>query len=240
MSKHSKWSKVKYQKAVTDVKKAQAYTKYARLITVAAREGGGDAGFNFKLRSAIDLALANNLPKDNIDRAVKRGLGDEDGGAIEEAIYEGYGPGGVGVIVEALTDNRNRTSASIKHIFATHGGAFGATGSVQWMFEHKAVVRGSVAKPLAGDQELLLIDAGAEDIVAEDDAVIVSGKPENLAMLRIAAEKVGLKVDEMQLEWIAKETVSISDGETAEKVRTLLEALDENDDVSAVFATVAL
>src|SRR5690606_497539 len=139
MAGHSKWANIKHRKGATDKKRATLFTKLAKNITVSAREGG-DPEFNFRLRTAIDKALGNNMPKDNIERAIKRGTGEGDGGIIEEVIYEGYGPGGVAVLVEALTDNRNRSSANIKSIFTKNGGSFGASGSVQWMFERRGEI----------------------------------------------------------------------------------------------------
>lgn len=231
MSKHSKWSKVKHQKAVTDAKKAKAYTRFARLVTVAAREGGGDPAFNFKLRTAVDLALANNLPKEVIDRAIKRGVGSEDGGRIEEVLYEGYGPGGVGVLVEALTDNRNRTSGNIKHIFSSHGGSLGASGSVQWMFERSAVVRLEDGQNIDDEAELAFIDAGANDVVREEGIIV--GAPESLARLRSATEQAGLKVVEAAIEWSPKDPVAVDEG-TREGLVELIDALDEDEDVANV------
>ncbi len=240
MSKHSKWAKVKHQKGVTDVKRAAVFTKLARAITVAAREGGGDPSFNFKLRTALDLALAGNMPKDNIERAVKRGSGAEEGERIEEAVYEGYGPGGAAVVVVALTDNRNRTSSSLKHIFSLHGGNMGGAGAVQWMFEKKGVVRIDRSEPLPEDVELTLIDAGADDISRDEDAFVVLAPIDALGRVREAAEKSGLKVSYSGIEYVAKDEAPAPEPAVRARLEALLEALDDDDDVSAVYTNVGL
>jgi YebC/PmpR family DNA-binding regulatory protein len=237
MSKHSKWSKVKHYKGAADAKRAAVFTKMARVITVAAREGGGDPGFNFKLRSAIDQALAADLPKDNIERAIKKGTGEIASDRIEEMVYEGYGPGGVAILVEALTDNRNRTSSNLKHVFSLHGGNMAGTGAVQWMFERKGVV-GLAAGAPSDDAELALIDAGADDIDVADAGVTVTGAPDAVARIRDAAEKAGLKIVSVGFEWIAKEKAAPLAGETKEKLEGLLEALDEDEDVSEIYTNV--
>lgn len=234
MSKHSKWSKVKHQKAVTDVRKAAVYTKMARLITVAARESGGDPAFNFKLRTAIDSALAANLPRENIERAIKRGTGEIKGDATESVLYEGYGPGGIGILVEALTDNRNRTSGNIKYLFSSHGGNLAGSGAVQWMFDRRGVVRLSDKGPLPGSTILSLIDAGAFEIDGEGDEVAISCKPEALGKIRAATDALGLHVAEAGFEWKAKEPKDIDDV-VGEQLRVLVEALEEDEDVSEVF-----
>ncbi|HTM68321.1 MAG TPA: YebC/PmpR family DNA-binding transcriptional regulator [Candidatus Binatia bacterium] len=235
MSKHSRWSKVKHQKGPADAKRAAIFTKMARVITVAARDGGGDPNFNFKLRSAIDQALEANLPKDNIDRAIKKGTGEIAAERIEEIVYEGYGPGGAAIMVEALTDNRNRTSSNLKHAFSIGGGNLAAQGAVQWMFERKGIVRLRGGKP-SDDAELALIDAGADDIAAEDEGVVVSGAPDAVARIRDAAAKQGMEVAGIGFEWIAKEKAVPLDAETKEKLEGLFEALDEDEDVNAIYS----
>ncbi len=240
MSKHSKWAKVKNYKGVEDAKRAAAFTKLARAITVAAREGGGDAAFNFKLRTAIDQALAGNMPKDNIERAVRRGTGGEEGAMIEEAVYEGYGPGGAAVVVVALTDNRNRTSSNLKHVFSVNGGNLAGAGAVQWMFEKKGVVRIDRAEPLSDDLELTLIDAGAEDIGRDEGTVTVLAPVDALVRVRDAAEKGGLKVSYSGIEWVAKDEAPAPEPAVRGKLEGLLEALDDDDDVNAVYTNVGL
>lgn len=235
MSKHSRWSKVKHQKGPADAKRAAVFTKMARVITVAAREGGGDANFNFKLRSAVDQALEANLPKDNIERAIKKGTGEIASERIDEVLYEGYGPGGAAILIEALTDSRNRTSANLKHAFSIGGGNMGGSGAVQWMFERKGIVRVKGGKP-SDDAELALIDAGADDIGTDEESVVVSGAPDAVGRIRDAAEKLGLAVAAIGFEWVAKEKAPPVDAETKEKLEGLLEALDEDEDVNAIYS----
>ncbi|MFA6603860.1 MAG: YebC/PmpR family DNA-binding transcriptional regulator [Patescibacteria group bacterium] len=238
MSKHSKWAKVKHQKGTTDSKRAAVFTKLARVITVAAREGGSDPNFNFKLRTAIELAQAGSMPKDNIERAIKRGSGGAEGENIEEVTYEGYGPGGAAVVVEALTSNRNRTSSNIKHILSVHGGNLGSAGSVLWMFVRKSVLRIERAQPLGEAEELALIDAGAEDIAADAEGLDVTGPVEALNGLREAADKLGLKVVGAGLEWLPKEMLAVADPEAQAKLEGLFEALDDDEDVNNIYYNV--
>lgn len=237
MSKHSKWAKVKNFKGAVDAKRAAAFTKVARVITVAAREGGGDPNFNFKLRTAIAQALAVNMPKDNIERAVKKGTGETESERIEEVVYEGYGPGGAAVLVVALSDNRNRTSSSLKHIFSVHGGNMGGAGSVQWMFQKKGVIRVEGQTALEEAIELDLIDAGAEDIRGEDGLLAITAPVEALAKVLAAVEKHGLKA-ESAIEWLPKDSVPAPEAAVREKLAELLEALDDDEDVNAVFTNV--
>jgi len=237
MSKHSKWSKVKNFKGVVDAKRSAAFTKVARVITVAAREGGGDPNFNFKLRTAIDQALAVNMPKDNIERAIKKGTGETESERIEEVVYEGYGPGGAAVLVVALSDNRNRTSSSLKHIFSVHGGNMGGAGSVQWMFQKKGVIRVEGRATLAEPFELELIDAGAEDIRGEDDGLAITCPVESLSKVLAAVDKHKLK-GESAIEWLPKDAAPPPEAAVKEKLAELLEALDDDEDVNAVFTNV--
>jgi len=238
MSKHSKWAKVKHQKGATDSKRAAVFTKLARVITVAAREGGGDTNFNFKLRTAVELAQAGSMPKENIERAIKRGIGGGEVENIEEVLYEGYGPGGAAVVVEALTSNRNRTSSNLKHILSVHGGNLGSAGSVIWMFARKSVLRVERSKPLGESEELALIDAGADDIAADSEGVDIMGPIEALNKLREAAEKLGLKVVGAGLEWLPKEIVAVADPEARGKLEGLFEALDDDEDVNTIYYNV--
>jgi YebC/PmpR family DNA-binding regulatory protein len=238
MSKHSKWAKVKNYKGVVDAKRAAAFTKVARVITVAAREGGGDPGFNFKLRTAIDQALAVNMPKDNIERAIKKGTGEGELEKIEEVVYEGYGPGGAAIVVVALTDNRNRTSSSLKHIFSVHGGNMAGAGAVAWMFQKKGIIRIEERTSLDETVELSLIDAGAEDITAEDGGLVITTSVESLAKVREAAEKSGLKVVYSGIEWVTKDRTAAAEEQTSGKLDELLEALDDDEDVNAVYSNI--
>ena len=237
MSKHSKWSKVKQFKGAIDAKRSAVFTKMARLITVAAREGGGDPNFNFKLRSAVTQALEENLPKDNIERAIKKGTGEIASERIEEILYEGYAPGGLPVMVEALSDNRNRTAANVKHLFSSHGGNLAASGAVQWMFERKGVLH-IKQTTINEEQELGLIDAGADDIVLGEEEMVVRTTMDNLNKLREAAERTGLEVTEAGLEWVPKEKSAPATPEVMEKAADLFAALEDDEDVSAVYTTV--
>ena len=237
MSGHSKWSTIKHKKGIADSRRAAVFTKLAKNVTVAAK-AGADPDFNFSLRTAVNAALAANMTKEAIERAVRKGSGGDGDARIEEVLYEGYGPGGAAIIVEALTDNRNRTSPNVRHIFSKRGGNMGATGSVQWMFSRKGVVR-LEADALTEGAELALIDAGADEIESEDETVTVSGPLEALQRLQEAAEAAGLKVASFGPEWVPKETVSVSE-ENRESLEGLLEALDEDDDVNAVFCNADL
>lgn len=237
MSGHSKWSTIKHKKGAADAKRGALFTKLAKVITIAARDGGGDAEFNFQLRSAIDLARAANVPKDNIERAIQRGTGEIGGGVIEEILYEGFGPGGIAVMVQALTDNRNRTASNIKHIFTKHGGHLGGSGAVQWMFEQKGIVRIEGDKEPDDAQQLLLIDAGAEDIEVSDSEIIISSPGDALAMVRDAAEGAGFTVASSDLEWVAKDTVDVDEGVKGQ-IEKMFDALDGDEDANGIFSNV--
>jgi len=240
MSGHSKWSTIKRKKGAADAKRGALFTKLAKVITIAAREGGGgDPSFNFQLRSAIDAARAANMPKDNIDRAVKRGTGELDGGRIEEVLYEGFGPAGVAVMVQALTDNRNRTGANIKHIFTKNGGSIGGSGAVQWMFENKGVVRVEGDTMPSEDAQLALIDAGVDDIVLGDGEIVFSTAADAVAKVRDAAEDAGYTVISSQLEWVAKEEVEVADDAKA-KIEAMFEALDDDEDANNIYTNAIL
>ncbi|MBN1585641.1 YebC/PmpR family DNA-binding transcriptional regulator [Candidatus Uhrbacteria bacterium] len=232
MSGHSKWANIKHKKGAADARKAAVFTKLAKNITVAAKNGG-DPDFNFSLRTAINAALNANMTKDAVERAVRRGTGDDGGGQIEEVTYEGFGPGGVAVIVEALTDNRNRTAPNIRHVFGKHGGNMGATGSVQWMFDRRGVVRAE-GDGIPEDAEMALIDAGADDIVAEDGDIVISGPVESLQKIQETAERFGLRIGSASLEWLPKDDVAVEES-VREALVGLLEALDDDEDVNAVY-----
>ena len=234
MAGHSKWANIKHRKAAVDAKRGKIYTKLAREITVAAREGGGDPEFNPRLRAAIDKARKFNMPKENIERAIKRGTGEIEGSSYEEVTYEGYGPGGVAIIVKCLTDNRNRAASEVRHAFSKHGGNLGTSGCVSWMFERKGVITipGNV-----DEEELMMaaIDAGAEDIKQEDGEFVVYTEPSNLENVKESLEKSGIKVEEAKLDLIPQNTVRV-EGETALKVLKLLDVLEDLDDVQEVFS----
>ena len=235
MSGHSKWSTIAHKKGLADSKRAAVFTKLAKNITVAAKNGT-DPEFNFSLRTAINAALSANMTKEVIERAVRKGGGDDGGTVIEEVLYEGYGPGGAAIIVEALTDNRNRTGPNIRNAFSKKGGNMGASGSVQWMFDRQGVVR-VAGERLSGETEMALIDAGAGDIAAEDGEIVVAGPVESLQRMQEAAERAGLKVESANLEWRPKDRLPLEEA-NREGLERLLEALDDDDDVNAVYCNV--
>jgi YebC/PmpR family DNA-binding regulatory protein len=237
VSGHSKWSTIKHKKGAADAKRGKLFTKLSRSILVAAKEGGADPATNMALANAIEKARSYSMPKDNIDRAIARGTGEGNEGAIfETVVYEGYGPEGVAVIVEALTDNRNRTAADVRHLFSKHGGNLGATGAVAWQFER----RGIVLVPADGVDEdelfLAVADAGADDVEQDGDVFQVSSTPDHLQAVRQAVEEAGFTVDSAELSMVPKVTVAIDDDATARKVVRLVEALEDNDDVQDVYA----
>jgi YebC/PmpR family DNA-binding regulatory protein len=237
LSGHSKWSSIKHKKGAADAKRGKLFSKLSRAIIVAAKEGGGDPANNLALQNAIEKAKSYSMPKDNIDRAIAKGSGaDADANAFETIVYEGYGPEGVAVIVEALTDNKNRTAADVRHMFAKHGGNLGATGAVAWQFDR----RGVVVVPAEGvDEEALLLvaaDGGADDIEQDGDVFQVTSAPESLAAVREAIEAAGLTVDSAELMLVPKTTVAVEDEAKARQVMRLIDALEDNDDVQDVYA----
>jgi YebC/PmpR family DNA-binding regulatory protein len=234
MSGHSKWAQIKHKKATTDARRGQLFTKLARAISVAAREGGGDPEGNFALAAAVQKARDYSMPKDNIQRAIDRGTGAGGGDAIERVVYEGYGPGGVAILVEALTDNRNRTGAEIRHAFDTHGGNLGEPGSVAWVFERRGVILVDAAR-YSEDDLIGAIDAGADDVIRDDDSLKVVCAAENLAAVRKALESAGVEIASAELTMEPKSIVEVGAGDASRLVR-LMDALDEHDDVEAVQA----
>ena len=235
MSGHSKWSSIKHRKAATDAKRGQLFTKLARAIAVAAREGGGDPASNYTLAAAIEKARGYSMPKDNIQRAIDRGTGAGDAGAIERATYEGYGPAGVAVMVEALTDNRNRTSAEVRHAFDKHGGSLGEPGSVAWQFESKGVVLVDGGR-YSEDDLIVAIDAGAEDVVADGDSLKVLSAAEDLSAVRSALADGGVEVQSAELTMEPKAVVDVAEEGDARAVMRLMDALDDHEDVDSVHA----
>ncbi len=236
MSGHSKWASIKHKKAATDAKRGKQFTKLARAITVAAREGGGDPDGNPTLATAVQKARDFSMPKDNIQRAIDRGTGEgEDAAAIERVLYEGYGPAGVAVLVEAMTDNRNRAGADIRHAFDSHGGSLGEPGSVAWVFEKRGIV---LVDATRYDEEELLpaIDAGAEDVVPDGDLLKVIAEPAVLSAVRAALEQAGVEVQESDLAMEPKNVVEVTDEAEARRLMRLMEALDDHDDVDTVHA----
>jgi YebC/PmpR family DNA-binding regulatory protein len=237
VSGHSKWSSIKHKKGAADAKRGKLFSKLSRAIIVASKEGGGDPNNNLSLQNAIEKAKSYSMPKDNIDRAIAKGSGaDADADAFESIVYEGYGPEGVAVIVEALTDNKNRTAADVRHMFAKSGGNLGSTGAVAWQFER----RGVVIVPADGvdEEQLLLVaaDGGADDVEQDGSVFEVTSSPEALSSVRAAIEAAGMTVDSAELMLVPKVTVAVDDEAKARQVMRLIDALEDNDDVQEVYA----
>ena len=235
MSGHSKWSTIKHKKGAADAKRGKIFTRLIKEITVAARLGGGDPGSNPRLRSAIQAAKAENMPKENIERGIKKGTGELEGVSYEEVNYEGYGPGGVALLVDCLTDNKNRTVADLKHIFDRHGGSLGEPGCVAWMFEKKGLIvseRGEV------DEEKLLelaLEAGAEDVKEEETEFEVITSPSDFETVKKAFDHSALTYHVAEIDMIPQNTVKL-EGKKAEQMLKMMEALEDHDDVSQVYA----
>jgi YebC/PmpR family DNA-binding regulatory protein len=235
MSGHSKWASIKHRKAATDARRGQLFTKLARAITVAAREGGGDPDANFTLAAAIQKARDYSMPKDNIQRAIDRGAGAGSGAdAIERVVYEGYGPGGTAIMVEALTDNRNRTGADVRHLFDKHGGSLGEPGSVAWVFEKRSITLVDGDR-YSEDDLIPAIDAGAQDVSADGDSLKVLSAAEDLSAVREALEAAGVEIQSAELSMEPKNVVEVDGGDATALMR-LMDALDDHDDVEAVHA----
>jgi YebC/PmpR family DNA-binding regulatory protein len=232
MAGHSKWKNIQHRKGRQDIKRGKAFTKAAKEIIIAAK-GGGDISCNARLRAAIAAAKAVNLPKDKIDNAIKKGTGEIEGGNIAEITYEGYGPGGVALLIEAATDNRNRTVAEVRHILSKNGGSMGESGCVGWMFERKGVL--VFPKPEYSEDQLMEIglEAGAEDVVDDGDAWEVHVSPEHFETLQQAFDAAGLKYERAEISMLPQNTVDV-DVETGRKILRLVDALDDNDDVQNV------
>ena len=237
MSGHSKWHSIKHKKGAADAKRGKLFSKLSRAIMVAAKEGGADPATNLALQNAVEKARSYSMPKDNIERAIAKGAGEgTDGASFETVVYEGYGPEGVAVIVEALTDNRNRTASEVRHTFSKHGGNLGATGAVAWQFERRGVVL--VAADDVDEDELVLVaaDAGAEDVERDGETFVVSSSPDELMAVRQALETGGFTLESVGLSMVPKTTVAIGDESTAKQVVRLVEGLEDNDDVQDVYA----
>jgi len=236
VSGHSKWSTIKRKKGANDAKRGKIFTKLIKEITIAARMGGGDPDGNPRLRSAIIAAKAENMPKDNIERAIKKATGDLEGAAYEEILYEGYGPGGVAVLVETMTDNKNRTVADVRHFFAKSGGNLGESGCVAWMFDKK----GSIVIDREGvDEEELMeiaIEAGAEDVIEEESTFQILTEPDDFNAVVEALEAKGITYAEAAISMVPKNTVEVTDEKTARSLLKLLDNLEDNDDVQKVHA----
>ena len=237
MSGHSKWSTIKHKKGAADAKRGQLFTKLSKAIIVAAKEGGPDPAGNLSLQNAIEKAKSYSMPKDTIERAIARGAGtDSDAAAYETVIYEGYGPEGVAVLVEALTDNRNRTASDVRHTFTKNGGNLGTTGAVAWLFERRGVVL--VDAEGTDEDELMLAAAegGADDLERDGSVFQVSSPPEALGAVRDAIRSAGFTVHSAELSMIPKTTVEVGEEASAKKLVRLMEALEDNDDVQDVWA----
>jgi YebC/PmpR family DNA-binding regulatory protein len=235
MAGHSKWKQIKHYKAAADAKRGAHFTKLIREITIAAKQGGGDPGGNPRLRTAIENAKAASMPKDNIERAVKKGTGELEGVDYTDVMYEGFGPGGVALLIQAVTDNPTRTVAEVRHKLSRGGGNLGATNSVAWMFERK----GQISIEAAGrDEDATLeaaLDAGAEDVERVGDLFVVTTDPVSLGAVKAALETRGVQSKEAELAWVPKNTVRV-EGKTAESLLRLLEELEDLDDVQKVEA----
>jgi YebC/PmpR family DNA-binding regulatory protein len=235
MSGHSKWASIKHKKAIVDSRRGAAFTKLARAITVAAREGGGDPEMNAALGNAVQKARDASMPKDNIERAIARGTGaGADANAIETILYEGYGPGGVALLIEALTDNRNRTSADVRHLLSKHGGSLGEPGSVAYLFDKQGVIVVD-AERWDEDDLMVAIDAGAEDIQQDDDVFEILTAPTDLRPVRAALEEAGIEVQAADLTQRPKTRVPVEEDQAVRLMR-LIDALEDNDDVGDVHA----
>jgi len=236
MAGHSHWAGIKHKKAANDAKRGKIWSKLARAIIVAARSGGGDPGMNLPLRYAIDKAKAENMPKDTIEKAVKKGTGELSGESYEEVVYEGYAKGGVAVLVEALTDNRTRTAPQVRKLFERHGGSMGTSGCVNWMFKKKGLI--TVNQSDANEEELMdtALSAGAEDMKSEGDFYEITCEPGDFDSLKAAVEEKGIKMEMAEISMIPDTTVKVDDKDTARKVLSLVEAFEDHDDVQNVYA----
>lgn len=235
MSGHSKWSSIKHKKGAADAKRGRIFTKVIKEITVAARMGGGDIDGNPRLRSAVLAAKAENMPKDNIERAIKKGTGELEGVSYDEIMYEGYGPGGVAMLVECLTDNKNRTVAEVKYIFDRHGGSLGAPGCVAWIFEHKGVITFDGAGIKEEELMEIALEAGAEDVKEEDGMFEVLTSPTDYEAVKKAFDDRKMAYKQAELTKVPKNTVKL-EGKKAEQMLNIMEAFEDCDDVNHVYA----
>ena len=237
MSGHSKWSSIKHKKGAADKKRGVLFSKLSRALIVAAREGGGDPTNNLALQNANEKAKSYSMPKDNIERAIARGSGaDADANAYETVVYEGYGAGGVAILVEALTDNRNRTASDVRSAFSKHDGNLGASGAVAWQFDRRGIVL--VDSDGVSEDELMLAAAegGADDVELDGSTFQITAAPDSLSSVREAVEGAGFTVDSAELTMVPKTTVEVDEESTAKKILRLIDALEENDDVQDVFS----
>ena len=237
MSGHSKWSSIKHKKGAADAKRGQLFSKLSRAIIVAAKEGGPDPDGNLALQNAIEKARSYSMPKDNIERAIAKGTGaDADASSFETVVYEGYGPEGVAVLVEAVTDNRNRTASEVRHAFTKHGGNLGTTGAVAWQFERRGVV---LVSANGADEDALVLtaaEAGADDVELDGSSFVVTSAPESVSVVRAALQDAGFAVESVELAMVPKTTVAVSDESMARKIMRLVEGLEDTEDVQDVYA----
>ncbi len=236
MSGHSKWSSIKHKKAAVDAKRGKLFTKIIKEISVAARLGGGDQNSNPRLRTAVQNAKAANMPQDNIQRAIKKGTGELPGVSYEEARFEGYGPGGVAILVDILTDNKNRSVADIRHIFSRNGGNLGEPGCVAWMFDKKGLILIEEDEDI--DEDVVMdaaIEAGAEDIIKEDDTFEITTETEKLESVKNALEKKGLTLSVAEVSMVPQSTIKL-EGKTAQHILKLMDALEDHEDVQQAYA----
>ena len=237
MSGHSKWSSIKHKKGAADKKRGVLFSKLSRALIVAAREGGGDPANNLALQNAIEKAKSYSMPKDNIERAIARGSGaDADANAYETVVYEGYGAGGVAILVEALTDNRNRTASDVRSAFSKHDGNLGGSGAVAWLFERRGVILVDADRFDEDELTLAAAEGGADDVEQDGSSFRVTAAPEALTAVREAIEAAGMEVDSSELTMVPKTTVNLEDESAAKKTLKLMDALEENDDVQEVYA----
>ena len=236
MSGHSHWSKIKHQKGATDAKRGKVFSKLSRLISIAAKEKGGDPESNSTLRLVIEQAKRENMPKDNIQRAIKRGTGELTGEKLEEVTFEAFGPGGIAVIIEGITDNKNRTLGEVKQILNKHRGKLAGEGSVKWLFEKKGVI---IARGEKEKAELAAIEAGGEDMDWKEDILVVYTAPENLENVKKALQEKDIAIESASLDWVAKEEVSVGEKDKT-AYENLFEALDENDAIQDIYSNLGL
>ncbi len=236
MSGHSKWSTIKRKKGAIDAKRGKIFTRLIKEITVAARHGGGDPEGNPRLRTAVNAAKVENMPKDNIARAIKKGTGEIAGEVYDEILYEGYGPGGVAVLVECMTDNRNRTVADVRHFFAKSNGNLGEFGCVSWMFDKKGLIL--VERGKTSEEEMLdiALEAGAEDVVEEENEFQIFTAPEEFETVRAALEEQGLTLLEASVSMVPKNTIEVTDEKIARSLLKLMESLEDHDDVQNIYS----
>lgn len=235
MSGHSKWHSIKHQKGVADARRGQLFTKLTRELIIAAREGGGNPEMNFRLRLAVQKARDSNMPMDNIERAIKKGTGELEGGSLVELILEGYGPGGTAIMVNALTDNRNRTIQEVRSAFTRHGSSLGESGCVSWIFDSKGLITLKAEGVDADELALSAIDAGAEDVKVEDGYVYVYTMKEDLENVRKALEELGMEIESSEISMVPKNLVEL-DEKSAIQALKLMEKLEENDDIQNVYS----